>query len=623
MPNIADIILEYYRQASTGDTEFYKILPYVFKLITKPGHGPTGQYDGEALFPLPIAPTDYSYDMDFAVELSAQDRGLIAEEGGIIMGQIHMAGTMGFKLKSISDTSFIGGARSFTGMLPSEEGRGQKVSGQMHLWRLLGRCFDCYSELKKDPETAPYTRMELHVLKDRLHLAVVPRKVRIIRNPSPYRVTYGYEIEVTVVGEASELNAFELTAIGDDKSIWERIKGYVADARKYMRALQSTIDDIRACVGDFKRFVSNIGGILGDMSRVVSSVSDFVNGEMGFIQETKSGLLSLASDLETALGVVGPAVALGQLPRDVARSVADGLDALEGVITACRGSFKNDWDMKAMQHATKVQPNKRLTDEEKTTIQTTSEATGQTAQNVFSARFKPGDAQRLLVSDPIPAMLRGKYAGYKEVAVNRGDSLETLAIKYLGDPNAWRDIAAINNLRPPFLSGSTRLPNSKMIGDPIIIPLQRAVAPVPTMGQGNSGTGGSQIETLMGKDIRLELLSNGLWDWYCDDGHGAVDIQTIGGLPNLVQGLETRLRTDLGTNPQFPADGLPPMVGQKSTFQLYLEARFALEKQVLADPRINRVVSATFEVVNDAVTCNVVAQPVGYDTNRIVPLQIT
>ena len=53
----------------------------------------------------------------------------------------------------------------------------------------------------------------------------------------------------------------------------------------------------------------------------------------------------------------------------------------------------------------------------------------------------------------------GQYASGKLVKINYGESLESLATRYLGDPNAWIDIAIANGLKPPYIDEvGTRIP---------------------------------------------------------------------------------------------------------------------------------------------------------------------
>ena len=50
-----------------------------------------------------------------------------------------------------------------------------------------------------------------------------------------------------------------------------------------------------------------------------------------------------------------------------------------------------------------------------------------------------------------PAVNIGQYSSGRLVKINYGESLESLATRYLGDPNKWIDIAIANGLKPPYI----------------------------------------------------------------------------------------------------------------------------------------------------------------------------
>jgi hypothetical protein len=50
-----------------------------------------------------------------------------------------------------------------------------------------------------------------------------------------------------------------------------------------------------------------------------------------------------------------------------------------------------------------------------------------------------------------PEVNIGQYQSGKLVKINYGESLESLATRYLGDPNKWIDIAIANGLKPPYI----------------------------------------------------------------------------------------------------------------------------------------------------------------------------
>jgi hypothetical protein len=132
----------------------------------------------------------------------------------------------------------------------------------------------------------------------------------------------------------------------------------------------------------------------------------------------------------------------------------------------------------------------------------------------------------------------------------------------------------------------------------------------------------SKIKKLMGTDVRVVKLANGKYGWAVDQ-RASTDLQQVSGIPNLVQGLLTRMETEQGTNLNFTRLGLPRVIGQKSLEQRWYETRFAIDQQVIADPRIERLVAVRFTVENQTITMDVDAQPVGFDSRRPIPVMLT
>ncbi len=81
-----------------------------------------------------------------------------------------------------------------------------------------------------------------------------------------------------------------------------------------------------------------------------------------------------------------------------------------------------------------------------------------------------------------PAVNIGQYASGQLVKFNYGDDLESVAFRYLGDPNLWIDIAIANSLQPPYIDevGQTVLLQANGDGNQINI------AAVDPQGNNNS-----------------------------------------------------------------------------------------------------------------------------------------
>jgi hypothetical protein len=630
--SLIDVIKENLRQQSTNDDSFYKAEWYYFKLVTSAAAFSKSGVGKATLFPLPIGPELFEYTLPFAAEVTAtEDGGAVAEENGIVVGQMVLEGTTGWKLKKARDTSISSGNGNFTGQMPKSSGAAfgtqAALSGQMLLWRLIGRCFDAYGELKKDPTLAHKTHMEFHSLKDQLHVRVVPRVVKIKRDKGTHRVTYGYTIQCDVLGKADLPSAVDKLQLSDDTSILDSIKNGIYLARKYTKLLGATIDDLTACMGDIKRYISNIAGIVNDCTQILNACTDFLEGVKSFM-DIPAEFMSSVGDLVDAAVVV--ADTWNDFPDKGKRVLKDLEDTLDGINFALKNNQVKQWDERCYDILGRLQQFGKMSDVQLAEVSAAAvdgaaAAGTKSAASVFAKGGNlPGDSKRAEVEDIQPTVTAGQYTGFYETTVKKGDTIQSIAAAHLGDPSQWKALAMVNRLKSPFIAGgSVRKARTLAVGDPIAIPTTTPSGAVNSLTGGNASAGGSQISVALGVDIRTVKLANGKYGWAEDTPHGSTDVQVSSGINNLVQGLEARMRREQGQDPHFPNCGLPRLVGNDAVGQSFREARFAMEVQLLQDPRIEAVERLEFDLDRDSLVISADARVVGLDSSRTIPVTVS
>lgn len=166
--------------------------------------------------------------------------------------------------------------------------------------------------------------------------------------------------------------------------------------------------------------------------------------------------------------------------------------------------------------------------------------------------------------------------GWRSALTDYGDTLQRIAARELQDASRWPEIAWLNDLRAPYLTGSKLHPGVAsghvlVWGSPIKIPS-------PSVSQ----TGVTPTEAF-GRDV---ALVDGFLQ--VDDRGGLV---VADGVPNLKQALELRLRVELGDLQFHPRYGNAAhrLRGRKSDANVRLLALRYCEETVLADPRVKSV----------------------------------
>lgn len=193
----------------------------------------------------------------------------------------------------------------------------------------------------------------------------------------------------------------------------------------------------------------------------------------------------------------------------------------------------------------------------------------------------------------------------RTIKLIQGDTLRGIALRELGDPTRWIEIADINALRPPYIvdsfQESDRLSNTLLWGDPIRIPaLDGVVADTPT------SIHGIDVELPSGKLTAL----NG-------------DLATLDGTGNIKQALGHRVRIIKGELVHYPGYGcnIRLALGLKATPVIELMAAAWVHEAMRNESRLSRIDGVVAVLEGDIL--NTQARVVAAGTNTPVDLNLT
>lgn len=626
--SIIAVIREEVRQSHTGDDKYHKKGNHVFVLNGPAGEGPLDPFRGVAQFPLVINPETFEYRMPFAAEITPlQEGGIVAEEQGVVVAELRLGGTTGFKLRDNlgevssgrGDGEFTGGVDDGAYLMTSTGSVLGGISGHMHLWRLASRCFDGYSALKKDPKNAHRTTMEYHSVKDDLHVQVVPREFAIERNASKERVTYRYNIRAAVVGPASTTIHIPSPDIG----LLQSFKNTISKIRNAIQGITAAINDVTASIDEIRRSIIGVAGILSDMTSIVEAFKDLVDGVKKFVDIPKTFLTAMSNLDESA---ASRAAATASFPPDVAQSFRDMADGTDRLSVAVRNYLKEKMSESARNYERLTEGHREGKDPKRDNAASDLKSEADDGQGrlsvdkVFGGAVKPGDVARGR-KDQISSRVRlkpGEFHGFEERVIGDGDTLQSLAAKHLGDARQWLAIALANQLQAPYITDGAKMPGTLQVGSRVIIPLRQAVGDPDTLTAGEPTLGDSQADQFMGRDFELQPLGNGTFDWAIDTAAGSTDVRRVVGVPNLEQAIGARFATEQGQNILYPSIGLPRLVGSDGRTDSLINIRHESRRQILADPRIKRMKSFKFKVDGDKVELEASVVPIGFTNERVI-----
>lgn len=175
----------------------------------------------------------------------------------------------------------------------------------------------------------------------------------------------------------------------------------------------------------------------------------------------------------------------------------------------------------------------------------------------------------------------------KRLTVAQGDSLRTVAMRELGDPARWVEIARLNDLRLPFLVESyraaDRLPHTLIWGDDLLVPWDSHGGDIPTP----ISSFGTDIALPAG---RLGVTAGG-------------DLQLYTGRDNVVQAISHRIKCLRGEMEYHPTYGchVALALGLPTRPFASLMASAWVHEALRMEPRIAAIDGVRAEVEGDTI----------------------
>lgn len=192
-------------------------------------------------------------------------------------------------------------------------------------------------------------------------------------------------------------------------------------------------------------------------------------------------------------------------------------------------------------------------------------------------------------------------SGYRWVETRWGDTLQAIAVRELGDAARWVDIANLNGLRPPYITGDPEVATGSVLlyGKSLLVP---SSAPLVSESTDPAAVFGSDC-----------LLVDGLLTE--EDG----DIVLVDGRGNLRQALSHRIKVAQRTL-MFHLDygsRLRTLVGSVDGATANALAAAFTRAALLADPRVKSIPNVVATITGDSISVVADVEPI---TGKVISL---
>lgn len=207
----------------------------------------------------------------------------------------------------------------------------------------------------------------------------------------------------------------------------------------------------------------------------------------------------------------------------------------------------------------------------------------------------------------------------KSVEVGGGDTIQTLAAKYLGDPDKFKELVLYNNLKPPYVdpTGTIISPYVLVPGDKIAIPQESSPKSPSNVTTGSAAPINkllSEVQKNFGIDLKLT-------DDFDLDVNAFGDVNLLASSQNVAQRIVVKLLLELGSLKRHPEIGVGLSIGVKSTVDLSVildRVRSSLSR----DSSIERVIFADVEQQGSSLLINLILKLRNIDQPLTIPVKV-
>ena len=564
--------IRYTNEPGTG-SEWKDSMGYSFE-VRDVVNGFSSPSAGWSEFRLQINPQELTQDEIFAIEVTPTLRGVLVEHHGSTIKDITISGTTGISPnRKEAGTNKDGSPIFATGTSGYKE------------FHDLRSYFRLYVEAKRTDSNG-WLRMIFRNYRDNEFLYVEPIKFTMKRS-AKRPMLYDYVIVLKAIGVADKLSG---------PADWGKLFDAAKNIDSAMDYLDEGVRTINGAFGIINRFQRDLNATL---MAPVQAVSAALAAIRGGVNQTL-----------TQLGITRKAIDdLKNIASNIQLNFSDAV-----------GRDTSSYNSAAGRTPTLVgNPNRQTTYDEVSIINALSDiqkglllVAGLSDELFESNVFQLNAGVSNVYGDSISIR---EPASVTSTDVLATDDVQTIAARELGDPDKFRDIVLLNNLKPPYIS-ATPAPGVLTPGSKILLPKYS--------GTGNTGIirnkeynitkNISEAEKSLGVDIRIT-----------EDGDFAIsntkDLDLLAGMNNMGQACALKMGYETGSLKRHPGIGTNLQIGRKASTSIGV-VRDQIVSSFSSDNRVESIPFISLVQTGGTIEVNMLLKLKGADQPIPIPLKL-
>lgn len=537
---------------------------------------------------LQINPQSIEQSEPFSIRVIPTQTGIITENEGFVTKDLIISGT--------------------TGIYPKRPGTGYLTLGKsgyedfMEFRNFIRE----YAELKTTAE-GKNSKLIFRNYKDNEFWYVEPLQFNMLRNKDkPF--SYDYKITFKIVGKP--VPDFEFPQV---------LTNFVGDIDKIFNTIDASIEVFNSSISFLQSIEGSVENILlqplRSASVAISAIKDGVNIISSLPREFYSNLLFETKRIrDNTCDLLGlgdsnydetynrdatlsgiPATYINKNNLEVLKAFSDTETALNQLI--CTDKYFDENTSKVTINNQVINSNSILSTDEILEKQISSK------KNIL-AMFNNE------ISLPTPSSVI-------KTNVQTNDTLERIAVRYLGNASRWIEIMALNNLKSPYIDETLDQEGVLNPGDEILLPSNSTTNISNENIVSTRTTKITRNLTQQEKALGIDLLLNTQNDLITNNRQ---DLELVYGYDNIKQALMLNIAYEKGSLLYHPKKGIGILVGEKNDLMID-DLYQSIRNSILSDPRFLNVNQLRLE--KDQGTVKLEINVTLAKTKQQVPLLLT